>query len=87
MAEQISEISRDKALYLLDELCRTMGYCLEPDQKERISKARALDALSLADKVLIASGFTPEHEKQKRKDISAKISHYLRQWSESQRET
>jgi hypothetical protein len=86
MAEQWSEIPSDKVPYLLDELCRTMGYCLQPEQKLRISKARALDAMTLADKVLLASGFVPEHEKRRRKDISEKISHYLRQWSKRQGE-
>jgi hypothetical protein len=86
MADGASEISGETTQYLLEELCRTMGYCLQPEQKQRISKARALDAISLADKVLIASGFVPEHEKQKRRDIVESISHYLRQSSREQSE-
>jgi hypothetical protein len=76
------ELTRDKILYLLDELCRTMGYCLAPTEKHRISEIAGLSAETFTDEILKASGFLSEHEKQKRREIEARISHYLDRWSQ-----
>ena len=56
------ELSSDKILYLLDELCRTMGYCLPSHEKQRISETKSLDVQKLTDAVLMASGFVPAYE-------------------------
>jgi hypothetical protein len=76
------ELSSDKILYLLDELCRTMGYCLPSHEKLRISETQGLDAPKLTDAVLMASGLVPADEKQLRKEIEARVSHYLAHWAQ-----
>jgi hypothetical protein len=76
------ELASEKILYLLDELCRTMGYCLPPHEKQRISETKGLDAQKLTDAVLMASGFVPAHEKQRRREIEASVSHYLARWAQ-----
>jgi hypothetical protein len=77
------EIPSDKILYLLDEVCRTLGFCLPPKEKLRISEAVGWNTQSLTDEILTVSGFVPECEEQWRNEIKSRLCHYFQRGSQS----
>ena len=49
---------------LLHSLCVQWGFCIPPDDRERIATAQHLSADDFAREVLKAEGLNPEYEKQ-----------------------
>lgn len=56
-------------LLLLGDLCVVYGFCIPPEDNERISSQEYLEAEEFADEVLRAEGMVPEYEKKWRKLI------------------
>ncbi len=59
--------------YLLYDLCVDWGFCVPPQDAERISVQEQYTAEQFATDVLVADGMNPEYEKKWFKKISAKF--------------
>ena len=49
--------------HLLGELCVDWGFCISPEDAQKISSLERLTADEFANRVMIAEGFVAEHEK------------------------
>lgn len=59
--------------YLLYDLCVDLGFCIPPNDAERIASTTALEADEFACLVIEAEGMNPEYEKQWRRKIREKF--------------
>ena len=59
--------------YLLYDLCVIYGFCIPPEDSERISLLKHLNAKEFARSVLIAEGMNPDYEHKWAKMISNKF--------------
>ena len=57
--------------YFLYDLCVDWGFCIPPDDADRIATKKRYDAREFAIDVLEAEGLKPEYEKKFVRDISA----------------
>jgi len=58
---------------LLHDLCVDWGFCIPPQEAERIAELPFLEAEDFACQVLIAEGMNPEYEKQWKRKIRNKF--------------
>lgn len=63
--------------YLLHELCVDLGFCLPPDDWERIARLKQISANEFAAEVLRAESMNPEYEQKWVREISERfVSHF-----------
>jgi hypothetical protein len=63
---------------LLDDLCRTYGYCLPPDEQEALLANPPQDVDAFVDAVLVAEGEDPAlYDKRMRLELSDVIRDWL----------
>ncbi len=68
----------DRVDALLDELCRVYGYCLPPDEWERLVAAPPQDLDAFVDAILAAEGEDPELvDKRARTEVSEVVREWL----------
>lgn len=63
-------------MYLMADLCVKWGFCIPPEDLERISKAKCYTAQAFARDLLLAEGMNPDHESGWRNRIAARF----REW-------
>lgn len=62
---------------LLLELCTKQGFCLPPEQQDRIASLGAWDAESFAKDVVASEGLNPEYETKHVRSIRNKFIEVL----------
>jgi hypothetical protein len=62
---------------LLDWLCVKWGFCIPPDDADRIASSEHLDARTFAAEVIKAEGLNPEYEISYARDIRRRfVEHF-----------
>ena len=59
--------------YLLGDLCVKWGFCIPPDDWDKISKSESYNAKEFAEDVVAAEGMNPEYETKWVKKIAKKF--------------
>ena len=62
---------------LLYELCVQLGYCLSPDDQTKLVESPPADIDQFTDAVLVAEGFDPAVEKQRRREVRAMVARHF----------
>jgi hypothetical protein len=71
-------MKRTKADFLLEQLCADLGFCLRPEDREKLSNSLPHSADEFTDAVRLAEGFDPSFaDKHLRRQIHDRVTKYF----------
>lgn len=68
---------------LLYELCVDLGFCLPPQEQQRLREAPPADADDFTDAVFEAEGMDPGRHEQLRRQVRERVDRHMRRWGSS----
>ncbi|MFF7655261.1 hypothetical protein ACFZCY_36430 [Streptomyces sp. NPDC007983] len=72
---------KDDVQRLLYELCVDLGFCLPPQERQRLQQAPPADAHSFTDAVFEAEGMDPPgQDDQLRRQVHERVERHMHSW-------
>jgi len=66
---------------LLDDLCLKLGFCLAPEEQERLRTSVVRGADAITEAVLLAEGIDAALNKRLRRQVMAVVEQHVSGWS------